>query len=394
MRNSILLATSIDLESISGQDYTALKLRHANATINQVRLSIEAYVRNNAVCNTNSTRSKSFVGREALLFAIMALAKQSRSTSITPVPDTFGLFKPPFLLGLQFLNLWGQDAGHKMHHKALHSLVRSRHDLARMEFSTPGFGEVVAQFDLLESAKTLAAPYIEACPANFDLARKDVFSFGSDPEPHGKFPKFLRRGSNLGILLGILSDIRFYCAWCHALQDRLEVDPTAVERHPRLSIEALVVLRDSIEHRLLSYKFIDKSVEERLCWTVALIFAHCVVYPLPNRKPSDTLLDRLRQLIRTLDLASRGPEDLVFMTWISTVAAMACHVSDETRQRFFLETLRTCVDGLGITSWAQMKFFLTGFFWLDRACDPGGLEVWRRVMALGSVSQDTTVPSQ
>ncbi|KIW69965.1 hypothetical protein PV04_02277 [Phialophora macrospora] len=387
LRHSILLATSIDLESLSGQDYTTLRLRHANATIKQVRLGIEAYGRQNADSNAESTRSKSLMGREELLFAIMALAKQSRSTSITPLPDTFGLFKPSFPLGLQFLNLWGQGESHQMHHQALKSLVRTRRDLARMEFSTPGFGEVVAQFDLLESAKTLAVPSIEAFPTEFGLARKDVFSSGDDPEPHGKFPQFLRRGSNLGRLLDVLSDIRFYCAWCHILQDRLQLDPIAVERHPRLSIAGLAALRDSIEHRLLSYKFIDNSVEEQLCWTVTLVFTHCVVYPLPNRKPSDTLLDRLRALIRTLDMAARDQEDIVFMTWMSTVAAMACHDSDETRQRLFLETLRTCVDRLAISSWAQMKFFLTGFLWLDRACDTGGLEIWRRLVTLGSVSE-------
>ena len=389
MRHSILLATSIDLEALSGQDYTTLKLRYANATIKQVRLGIEAYGRQNADSNTNSTESRSSIGREELLIAIMALAKQSRSTSITPLPETIGLFRPPFPLGLQYLNLWGQDGSNKMHHRALQSLVRSRRDLVRMEFSTPGFGEVVAQFDLLESAKTLAVPCIEARAANFDLARKDVLSLDTDPKSQGTLPNFLRRRSNLGMLLDILSDIRFYCTWCHALQDGLEVVPTVVERYPRLSIGGLMALRDSIEHRLLSYKFIDNSVEEQLCWTVTLIFEHCVIYPLPNRKPLDTLLDRLRALIRMLDTAGRGQEDVVFMTWMSTVAAMACHVSDETRTRFFLEMLRTRVDGLGISSWAQMKSLLTGFFWLDRACDPGGLEIWRRLVGLGVIE---TVP--
>ena len=144
MRHSLLLATSIDLESLSGRDYTTLKLRHANATMKEVRLAIEAYKRHDS--DVNSTRSESLMSMESLLFAIMALAKQSRSTSITALPDTIGLFKPPFPFGLRYLNLWGQDDGDRIHRKALQSLISSRYDLAHMEFSTPGFSEVVAQF--------------------------------------------------------------------------------------------------------------------------------------------------------------------------------------------------------------------------------------------------------
>ena len=76
----------------------------------------------------------------------------------------------------------------------------------------------------------------------------------------------------------------------------------------------------------------------------------------------------------------------MFMTWMSTTAAMACHDSDETRKRFFLGMLRSCVDELGFSSWVQMKVLLTSHLWLDRACDPGGLEVWRRLARLDNVN--------
>jgi len=181
--------------------------------------------------------------------------------------------------------------------------------------------------------------------------------------------------SNYAALLDILSEIRFYCTWFHTMQDTLEPGLTVGGRCPP-SIGDLATLRDSIEHRLLAYMITDNSVEEQLCWTIALIFTQCVIYPLPNRQPLEILLDRLVTSLCTMDTSDHDDAHDSFLAWVSMIAAMACHASDKARRRLFLIRLRECVTRLGVSSWVQLRSLLQGFLWLDRACDAGGLVVW------------------
>jgi hypothetical protein len=136
------------------------------------------------------------------------------------------------------------------------------------------------------------------------------------------------------------------------------------------------MLRDVIEHRLLAYGFVDGSHAERLCHTVALIFAHCVIYPLPNRAPLEILLDRLVALLSAL----KGTEDESFaeefLAWAMLIGAMACGSVDDGRILFFLAGLRSLAGSLGVASWQQLKSLVGDFLWLHRACDAGGSAVW------------------
>ncbi|OCT51198.1 hypothetical protein CLCR_09341 [Cladophialophora carrionii] len=87
-RHSVTLATCLDLEYLSGQDYTIIRLRHANANaaIRQVLLGI-----NGSSTKAVARKSGSLISSDENFFAVMPPAKQSHSTSIAPVQGTFGL---------------------------------------------------------------------------------------------------------------------------------------------------------------------------------------------------------------------------------------------------------------------------------------------------------------
>jgi hypothetical protein len=384
MRHSILLVTCIDLEYLYGQDYTALKLRHMNAAMQQVRRGIAAYETDKAysTCRAYSSslvasHPSDLVTREEMLFAMMALAKQSHSTSITPCSKVYGLFHPPFPLGLQFLNIWGQQAGNQLHCRAMQYFTASKAEYAALAgVCTPGFAEVVAQFDLFESAKCLASPFLRTSMNRLHSIRQDFGYSQRASALQGRFEVVFARPSTYATLLDILSDIRLYCILCSEVLEHSGADvmPSGV---PRLTwIGKLSVLRDLVERRLLSYQFADGSIDERLCWTVSAIFVHCVIYPLPTRKPLDILLSRLLTLLDEFDTEFQGETLRALVAWASVIGAMACDDSGEAMRRLFLERLRGCIDRTGMSSLAQIKPILQGFLWLDQACEVGVIQIW------------------
>jgi hypothetical protein len=377
MRHSIILATCLDLEYLSGRDYTTIRLRHANAVIKQVRLGINAS--STTPTNAVSRKPESHISSDEVLFAVMSLAKQSPSTSITPRPGTFGLFDPPFPLGLQFLNLWGQHQSNHVHCMAMQQIIRSRSGLANAGIETPGFAEALYQFDLLESAKTLNRPWADIPSVRWRFLTEKIASSrgGLERNVRDKFVQALPRTSDYRPLLDILSDISVYCSWIQNVQGQIE--PGSMAHQPSTPlIQDLAVLRDTIEHRLLAYTCIGNSIEEQLCWTTTLIFTHCVIYPLPNREPLEVLLDRLMASLGMLDAQHVG-DGRPFLVWVSMIGAMACPPTDWARTRFFSDRLRIYVAAAGISSWFQLRRLLGGFLWLDRACGIGGVTVWDRL---------------
>ncbi|KIW66717.1 hypothetical protein PV04_06021 [Phialophora macrospora] len=308
----------------------------------------------------------------------MSLAKQSYSTSITPLPGTFGLFDPPSPLGLHFLNLWGQNQSNHMHCRAIQQIIRSRSGLANAGIETPGFADALYQFDLLESAKTLTRPWMDMPSARWRFLTEKIASSreGLGRDVRDKFVQALPRTSDYTPFLDILSDMCVYCSWIQAVQDQMEPGSVAHELYTPL-IRDLSVLRDTIEHRLLAYRCTGNSIEEQLCWAAALIFTHCVIYPLPNRQPLDILLDRLMASLGGL-VVEHVDEGRPFLVWVSMIGAMACQPADQARTPFFSERLTTYAAAAGVSSWFQLRGLLGDFLWLDRACGMGGLTIWDR----------------
>ena len=375
LRHSIILVTCLDLEFLTGRDYSSIHLRHANAAIRQVMLGIESSTSAESSCRRTSTGSVS-VSPDEILFAIMSLAKQSPSTSFEPLPGTFGLFDPLFPLGLQFLNLWGQEATNHMHCKAMQHIIRSRNGLANAGISTPGFAETLYQFDLLESAKTLTEPFMEVPRCRSEFLKEQVVPLrmrhllGEERHLNDGFDQALPQLSDYDELSEIFCQIRLFCTWIQTAHDLMLAESMVKDPCPQLMSD-LAMLRDVIEHRLLAYKSVDSSAEEQLCWTAGLIFTHCVIYPLPNRKPLEILLDRLVDLLREDDGADRE-----LMVWAAMIGAMACHTANGRRRQFFLGRLVKHLGLMEITSWSRLRNLLRGFLWLDRACDAGGMAIW------------------
>ncbi|ETI22800.1 hypothetical protein G647_06876 [Cladophialophora carrionii CBS 160.54] len=321
----VILATSLDLDYLSGRDYTTIRLRHANTAIRQVLVGINA-----SSTNAVARKSGSLISSDEIFFAVMSLAKQSDNTCSTPVQGT-----------------------------AMQQIVRSRSGLADAGNEAPGFAEALYQFDILESAKTLSRPWMDMPSSRWRLLSKETTSLrnGVEKDVRDRFIRALLRTSDYTPLLVILSDIRVYCICVKTLHGQMEPGSTAHEPSPPLSRD-LSVLRDTIEHRLLAYTFVDDSVDEQLCQTTALIFTHFVIYPLPNREPLEILLDRLMASLRR-----------PLLVWVSTIGAMACPAAaDRTRTRFFSKRLTAYAAAEGISSWSQLRRLLEGFLWLDRAC--------------------------
>ncbi|KAJ9609631.1 hypothetical protein H2200_005959 [Cladophialophora chaetospira] len=381
MRHSVILVTCLDLEFLTGRDYTPIRLRNVNATIRQIVAGLGSD-------SSSSPKSARKLRQDEILFAVMALAKTSRSTSLTPAPGVFGLFTPPFPFGLQFLNLWGQDMSDRTHCMAMQHITRSRDKLIHnMGIETPGFAEALYQFDLLESAKTLSRPWMPIPTARLDVLRGDKRLLRGETAFQARLIQAVPRISCYGPLLDILCDLHMYCSWIQTLQDEMEPELGVKLPYPD-SIRDFTMLRDTIEHRLLTYETTDNSMEEQICWTVALIFTHCVIFPLPNRGPLETLLGRLRRLLRSTGLHEHGNVDETFLAWVSMIGAMACSPTEEDRRQFFLECLVSYTAAVPVASWFQLKGILQRFLWLDRACDTGGQAIWEMLPSFGPSTED------
>lgn len=381
MRHSVILVTCLDLEFLTGRDYTTIRLRHANATIRQIMTGI-------ANDKSSAPGDSTKVRQDDILFAVMSLAKKSISTSIVSSPGTFGLFDPPFPLGLQFLNLWGQELSDHTHCLAMQDIARSRDLLAHnMGIKTPGFAEALYQFDLLESAKMLAQPWMPIPTARLDLLKEDVRLMRNETDFRERFTKAVPQIAHCRPLLDVLCDINIYCSWVQNVQDDMAPE-LRVKLPYQDSMRDFTMLRDTIEHRLLAYKPIGDSIEEEVCWAVSLIFTHCVIFPVPNRRPLEILLDRLRVLLPSISSDTDEIVDETFFAWVAVIGAMACAPADEDRRRFFLESVVSYTNAADVVSWSQLKSRLQRFLWLDRACDIGGRAIWEMLLSLRPDARD------
>ena len=226
---------------------------------------------------------------------------------------------------------------------------------------------------------------------SLELLKKEIgFPTGKTDAPE-RFVQAVPRISRYLALLDILGDIQLYCSAIQTIQDRM--GPRSIVELPYPgSMRDFTMLRDTIEHRLLAYNPIDNSTEEQVCWAVALIFTHCVIFPLPNRGPLDVLLDRLIALLQILGEHGQGAVDDAFLLWVSIIGAMACQPTNETQKLLFLDNLTSLTREMGFVSWSQLENLLHDFVWLDRACGTGGQAVW--TMLSSSVREAEDVPRQ
>lgn len=386
MRHSIVAATCLDLELLTGRDYSATNLWSVNELIKEVRLLMATSSLNLGAMGERTKRDARPNIDDDLLFAVMSLAKantspesDARPRSVTDSsPEIFGFFKPP-LQTLQSLHVWGQQTARAVHFSALEQLVLLKGGLSRV--TTPGFADALHLFDVHEAAKTLDRPRFEI-PVLYVRFLERVRR--AEREESTSVNKFLALGiAPESPLVDILRDIRVYCQWIDGVirstvhDSTLPCQPTSHTTGSARSTCELTTLRNLIEYQLLAHQ--PANATERICRTATMIFTHGCIFPIPSRAPMRRLVAGLISLLQPLENLPRH-HDLVldkgFLAWVSMMGALA---ADQADREFFTSRLATCATAMDISSWTMLKETVGEYLWLEEACDAGGMEVWAMI---------------
>ena len=194
-------------------------------------------------------------------------------------------------------------------------------------------------------------------------------------------------------LFDVVLDMRVFTALIEAYHEK-KVD------NPNLS--RLALHRNLIHRRLLCTLPSEAETQElvdfrlnitTLTRTVLMIFALGVTFPIVYKKPLETLVDRLKQIIKLhrSDLLNLGLSD--FLTWALVVGGIASaegtvgsmlqpwYVQQLVQVEAFHQSLSSSSQREEpCRSWDEIKCICFQFLWQDRACDHGGLLQWQRVL--------------
>jgi hypothetical protein len=345
---------------------------------------------------------------DELIFAVMHLIKASSintSPNILPLSrlevtdGSFGLFSPPlFLRQLQSLHLWGRscpyqeqgkelDAQIATHVTALEQLIAMKGGLRNI--NTPGFANAFHLFDVIESSRRLGQP-------KFDLPEQSAW-FLEHMEIERIEALQVYGPHTLSTLLEgtplteILQDVYILASWVTRGMELTILRQTHHAR-PRNSLaretpspEDMSILRNLIEYRLLAYSPVSDNRFEVMAHTALLTFMHNLLFPLPHRQTTISLIQRITAFFSgpnsKLHFLSRSTEELKFLVWVLMVGAIATSESEGHTRLFFVEHLALAVNELGISSWTELKHVLLGYLWIDWGCDVGGLTIWKMIVA-------------
>jgi hypothetical protein len=185
----------------------------------------------------------------------------------------------------------------------------------------------------------------------------------------------------------IHSDIQVYAIYIYscapsrfstpsALNDSTSSNPSKRDssRPSKPSVVDSELIHDSIQHRLLKYNLATATLVENLLWAATLVFCNCTIFAMPDRGPTDRVLDMLNSGLAKLDRVE-GPSTGVKM-WMEVVGVMGCRVDDGSRREILLRRLRRDAEIAGIKDWNDLKDMFRQVLWVDEACDEGGRMVW------------------
>jgi Fungal specific transcription factor domain len=162
----------------------------------------------------------------------------------------------------------------------------------------------------------------------------------------------------------ILWDMRTYIDLMELHCDGLFVNPEPAR---------LATYRNLIQYRLLSLKWNTKNTRLSICRLAALIFSFGVIYPLADPDPLQQLCDDLQKLLeRTPEIADD------FIIWATMLGGIAALGTD--RQDWFVQRLVAACRKRELRTWKSVKSGMRTFLWSERACDPGGLELWLQIV--------------
>jgi hypothetical protein len=182
-----------------------------------------------------------------------------------------------------------------------------------------------------------------------------------------------------------------------------------------LSLSALVERRNILQHTLIclpsagslneansNLGFVPSAAYDGIRLAV-MVFSIAVMFPMPMS--SGALYKATANLKRELELnpfwwgpdmgfdlsnespaaspgGVRGLQECLL--WILVLGGIAAQ--DTPERLWFAKCLGMLVAAMGISEWTEVQLIMSGFLWLDSACDGGGWLLWREVEHVGVVN--------
>lgn len=294
------------------------------------------------------------------------------------------------LAGLQSLRLFlGIIASDPVHARGLERMLSLRGGLETVEM--PGLAFLISYGDITGASSEL---------------RRPKWSYGSyaqhnpDAVVGDEWLRATRRADHALASLGhAFSALRLWIIYERASQLQLVLDGMAdyirasddfIRQLPAERNNAVMSdQRNMIQHRLMSLCLPPEDAFEGrdlfdVTWLAAVAYSLIAVFPLaPNAARFDRLAHLIRQKMSDPMLGpywSRAPDLLL---WIMVVGAL-CAVGTRHRS-WYVNALKQEQNRLGMLTWTNLRFRLTGFLWFPFTSDLDGLELWEEIQQSGYV---------
>ncbi|KAI1503332.1 hypothetical protein F5X99DRAFT_111975 [Biscogniauxia marginata] len=296
---------------------------------------------------------------DSLLYAIMCISTTENEwlTNASPKELRRGSFGPPIpALSLEDPGrVYWQDN----YYNVFINLFNARGGIDSV--SSPGMAEQFRMSDLLNASLKLKKPYLALCDA--------YCTFVSIKAPSVELG--LSKDDYAGIGYGleqILQDLRLVC---HLIEEAMSAEPNR---------KNLIMLRNSIQHRLLSLP----PGRSDICRLACLIFSFSIIFPLPDTRSFHRCREMLAKSIQDKEECKKYSKRLLL--WAALLGAIAS--ADTEHEKVFLGNIIILGRELSIHSWASIEETVRKFVWLDQACRTGGQLAWTRANMNGLFNFD------
>ncbi|KAI5920497.1 hypothetical protein F4810DRAFT_682816 [Camillea tinctor] len=286
---------------------------------------------------------------DSLLYAIMCISTAENEWLATATPEDLrrGSFGPP--IPALSLEAPGRVYWRDSYFNVFINLFNARGGLSTV--SSTGMAEQFRMSDLLNASLKLKKPFlppfeplstftgIKTSSVKQNISKDDYVGIGSS----------LQQG---------IQDLRLIC---QLIEEAMNSEPNR---------RNLIILRNSIQHRLLSVP-VGRS---DICRLACLIFSYAIVFPLPDTRPFHRCREALAKCMQDKGECDKYSKKLVL--WAALLGAIAS--ADTEHEKVFLTKIITLGRELSVHSWASIEEIVRKFVWLDQTCKSGGQVAWTR----------------
>ncbi|KAI0594826.1 hypothetical protein F4775DRAFT_595838 [Biscogniauxia sp. FL1348] len=295
---------------------------------------------------------------DSLLYAIMCIstAENEWLTKASPEDLRRGSFGPPIpALSLEHP---GRVYWRDSYFNVFINLFNARGGLRTVTSS--GLAEQFQMCDLLNASLKLKKPYLPLLPlSTLPGVKTASVKLGAPRDDYA--------GIGLG-LQQIVQDLRLIC---RLIEEAMRSEPNR---------KNLIILRNSIQHRLLSLS----PGRSDICRLACLVFSFAIVFPLPDTRSFRRCREALAKCMQDPDECGRYSKKLLL--WAALLGAIAS--ADTEHEKVFLGKIITLGRELAIHDWASIEDIVRKFVWLDQTCKSGGQVAWTRANLDGLFNLD------